>query len=121
MPTLNSPLANPTMNICVQNLFLFVQIGDVGAKRIAEFVTKNTSLQVLDLSNNQITDEGAQYFADALVENTGLVQLNLLNNDITEHGALQLALAGQQNTRCHIIRPGESNSNDMFQSVCTPS
>jgi Ran GTPase-activating protein (RanGAP) involved in mRNA processing and transport len=78
-------------------------------------------LKVLDLSNNSISDEGARYLADALMHNTGLIELNVTNNDFTELGARALAEANRSNPRCRLLRPGESNSNEMFQNVCAPS
>ena len=52
----------------------------MGAQSIAQALKKNTTLQYLSLSLNQIGEKGVRDIAEALLINTSLLQLNL--NDI---------------------------------------
>ena len=56
------------------------------------------SLTRLHLSNNQIGDEGARALADALRTNTSLTELYLQANQIGKEGTLDLAEALRTNT-----------------------
>ncbi|MFN8912341.1 MAG: hypothetical protein ACK5V4_06185 [Alphaproteobacteria bacterium] len=73
-------------------------IGDDGAKKIADALKENTSLTSLYLSNNNIGPVGAQYIAEALKHNTSLTQLSLRSNNIGDDGAKAIAEALKHNT-----------------------
>jgi hypothetical protein len=73
-------------------------IGDDGAKKIADALKENTSLTSLYLSNNNIGPVGAQYIAEALKHNTSLTQLSLRSNNIGDDGAKAIADALKENT-----------------------
>ena len=51
----------------------------------------NTSLTMIDLGRNNIGDEGAKYVAEALKVNTSLTKINLWDNDIGDEGAKYVA------------------------------
>ena len=58
-------------------------IGEEGAKAIAECMEMMDSLKKICLENNNIGDAGAKALAAALVENDTLLSLYLENNSIT--------------------------------------
>lgn len=62
-------------------------IGDAGAKLIAEALKENQYLSHLDLGRNNITDEGAVALAKALEINRSVEWLDLSHNDIGDFGA----------------------------------
>ncbi|KAG0325952.1 hypothetical protein BG004_003064 [Podila humilis] len=63
-------------------------IGDEGAWALAvALVEKNSSLTVLDLTDNQITNDGAEVLSEMLATNRALIDLNLRGNWIGEYGA----------------------------------
>jgi hypothetical protein len=67
-------------------------INDLGARRLAEVLLKNTALRDLSLSLNKITDSGVIMLAKALERNTSLTYLSLYGNfNITNEGAKALA------------------------------
>ena len=62
------------------------EIGDEGAKDLAEALEKNNTLTRLDVASNSIGAEGAKALAKALEKNTTLIELNLENfDDATTH------------------------------------
>ena len=85
-------------NTSVTKLVLFNQIGDEGAKAIADILKENTSITVLYLLGNQIGDEGAKVIADALKTNTSVTVLYLPGNQIGVEGAKVIADALKTNT-----------------------
>jgi NLR family CARD domain-containing protein 3 len=50
----------------------FNEIGDVGAKALAEALKTNATLLILDLLRNNIEDEGAKAFGEGLKTNNTL-------------------------------------------------
>jgi len=85
-------------------------IGDEGAKCIADVLAVNKSLQDIDLSSNNINLEGAKYLADALKENDTLKELAIDKNNIGNGGAAKLAEALQFN---HSIKTLELDFNNI--------
>ena len=75
------------------------QIGDEGAKYIAEALTKNSTLTHLYLSYNQIGDKGAKYIAGALAKNSTLTHLDLGSNQIGDEGAKHIEKILSKNRR----------------------
>ncbi|KJE97751.1 hypothetical protein, variant [Capsaspora owczarzaki ATCC 30864] len=69
------------------------QIGDAGARAIAEALKVNKTLTSLNLGWNQIGSDGAQEIAEALKVNTTLTKLYLESNEIANAGALAIAEA----------------------------
>ncbi|GBG34278.1 Nucleotide-binding oligomerization domain-containing protein 2 [Hondaea fermentalgiana] len=69
------------------------EIGDGGAKALADALAKNSSLQTLSLSHNYIVDGGAKALADALAKNSSLQTLGLEHNQIGSDGSKALAFA----------------------------
>ena len=56
-----------------------------------ESLKNNTTLENLSLSNNQIGNDGAKNIAEALKINTTLEKLSLSNNQIGQQGAIAIA------------------------------
>ena len=61
-------------------------IGNDGAKAIADALKDIHSLEKLDLSRNKIGDDGAKAIADALKDNHTLKSLFLFSNVISSSG-----------------------------------
>lgn len=59
------------------------QIGDQGANAVAEVLTVNTCLEVLNLNGNSIRAAGASSLTDALRKNRTLTTLHLENNKVS--------------------------------------
>ena len=75
------------------------EIGDEGAKALAEALKVNATVEELSLWKCGIGDDGAAALAEALRANTSLTKLNLMCNDgIGEQGKqlLRNAVAGRQ-------------------------
>ncbi|MEM7249007.1 MAG: gala protein [Acidobacteriota bacterium] len=53
------------------------RIADVGAREVATFLSRDTTLRRLDLRNNGLTGRGARALEDGLQENETLVELTL--------------------------------------------
>ena len=73
-------------------------INNNGAVNIAKAIQMNTTLQTLDMSNNEISDDGVIAISDYLKRNSSLEKLNLSTNNITSEGAKAVAEAIQVNT-----------------------
>jgi len=69
------------------------EIGDEGAKAIAEALKVNAVVTTLVLSNNSIGDEGAKAIAEALKVNAVVTTLYLTVNNIEDEGAKAIAEA----------------------------
>ena len=67
------------------------ELGDVGAKQIAEALPKLKNLRHLDLSHNYIREEGAVLIARVLPQLENLRHLDLSNNEIGEEGIALIA------------------------------
>ena len=87
-------------------------IGDEGAKAIADALKSNTSLTTIDLRGNNIGDEGAKAIAEALKGNTSLTSINLSNNNIGDEGAKAIADALKFNTSLTTIDLDNNNLGD---------
>ena len=74
------------------------EIGDEGAKALAEALKVNATVEDLYLDGCGIGDDGAAAIAEALRSNTTLTELILWGNDIGEQGEqlLRDAVAGQE-------------------------
>ena len=66
------------------------EIGNIGAKYLADYIKFNNSIEILNLSENQIGEEGAKYFGEALKVNSSLQNLDLEKNQIGDEGAKAL-------------------------------
>nr|XP_002132102.1 dynein regulatory complex subunit 5-like [Ciona intestinalis] len=69
-----------------------------GAKAIAFALTKNSTLQSLNLRLNRLGDEGGQVLCKALLKNNTLKELNVASNELTEPTAAILSQVLQSNT-----------------------
>jgi len=80
------------------DLSLNKEIGDEGAKALAEALKVNTTLEYLQLAGCGIGDAGAAALAEALRFNTSLTELRLYKNGIGEQGKqlLRDAVAGRE-------------------------
>ena len=84
-------------------------IGDDGAKAIAEALKVNPVLNNLDLFNNSIGMEGAKAIAEALKVNPGLTILDLGNNSIGADGAKAIAEALKVNAVLNTLELGDNS------------
>ena len=73
-------------------------IGDLGAKWIADMLVDNSNLETLKLGHNEIGDEGIKALANALKHNSTLLTLELNNNNFGRFGIIALATALKLNT-----------------------
>ena len=78
-------------------------ISDAGAVALAQALHHNSTLGVLDLSNNSISDAGAVALAQALHHNSTLKELDLSNNSISDAGAVALAQALHHNSTLSVL------------------
>ena len=69
-----------------------------GAAMIANALYKNTTLEELNLWNNQVSDSGVQSLSQALVNNSVLRSIGLGQNRISDVGAEHLAKMLKTNT-----------------------
>ena len=80
------------------NLSYNEEIGDEGAKALAEALKVNATVEVLALDDCGIGDDGAAALAEALGSNTSLMKLHLGDNEVGEKGEqlLRDAVAGRE-------------------------
>ena len=78
-------------------------IGLEGARSIAEFLTRNTSLVELNLSWNYIGAEGALALSSAVTINSSLRILELGANKLGDEGARHMSAAIAQNSSLHLV------------------
>ena len=81
---------------------------------ILKFLSKISSLKVLDLMNNQIPQEAGEAIASVVLQNTKLEKLYLNSNNLNL-GTLKVAKALQQITTLRILDLG---NNNISQEVC---
>ena len=84
-------------NVTVLNL-RNCQLGDGGARVLLEFLRRNTTLEKLYLTCNDIGDDGVLALAEALRSNPTLTELCLGGNDLGDDGARALVGALRSNT-----------------------
>ena len=78
--------------VCLRELFLRGHdIGDEGAKYIADALTKTTSLELLILRNCSIGGKGIASLFESLTENTSLSTLDVSFNPLGDIGAVTIA------------------------------
>jgi Ran GTPase-activating protein (RanGAP) involved in mRNA processing and transport len=87
-------------------------IGDEGAKALADALGKNSGLTSLYLGANNIGAEGAKALADALGKDSSLTGLNLWHNNIGDEGAKALADALEKNSSLTNLDLRRSNIGD---------
>jgi len=78
-------------------------IGDEGARAVADSLRFNRRLHTIQLDSNGLGDEGARAVADALKFNHSVHSINLKNNGIGDEGARALAVALETNTALESI------------------
>ena len=97
-------------------------IGDEGAKVIADALKGNKTLTTLDLSHNNIEVEGTKALAEALKDNKTLTTLNLSHNEIGDEGAKAIAEALRINTtlttlNLRISKIGDKGAKDIAEAL----
>jgi len=105
--SVRSALTVNGMNACLEKIFGCPQlvrldlscnnIGDEGAKMIADALKVNQRLKTMSLIGNIIGDDGAKFIADTLKDNHCLKMLLLSNNSICDDGAKMIADAMKVN------------------------
>jgi hypothetical protein len=79
-------------------------MGSAGARHLADGLSsKNSVVEKLDLSDNNLGTEEAGIFAHVLLANQNLKSLVLRDNNIGDAGALELAAALRQNTTLDLL------------------
>ncbi len=73
------------------SILFWSNIGEEGAKRLADMLKVNSSLKKLRLGLNEIGDAGAESLSDVLKVNQTLHRLSLGGNKIGDEGAQSLA------------------------------
>jgi Ran GTPase-activating protein (RanGAP) involved in mRNA processing and transport len=87
------------LNSTLQEIYLDLNnIEAQGAEYLAEAIKVNSTLRVIQLNSNNIGDEGTRYFAEAIKVNSALQQINLDYTNIEAEGAKHLAEAIMVNT-----------------------
>lgn len=65
-------------------------IGIPGAKALAAFLTRNKTLESLDINDCNVSIEGGEAIGTALAQNHSIKQLKLAENDLYSEGAVQI-------------------------------
>lgn len=60
-------------------------LGDYGARALADMLKENSTLKKLNLSGNNFTDRSAEHLGPALITNAKLQHLDLSHNTLGEH------------------------------------
>lgn len=60
-------------------------LGDYGARAMADMLKENSTLARLSLSGNRFTDQSAEHLGPALITNTKLQHLDLSYNALGDH------------------------------------
>lgn len=93
---------------------------DVGMSAIAEGLAANKSLQVLDLSNNQICHNGGRLLCLALKRNKTLRSLDMRWNNIGVAGGREFLSALQHNkTLINLQLAGNNIPSDTLKAIAT--
>jgi hypothetical protein len=66
------------------------EMGDIGTIELANGLNSNTTLLEINLSNNNIGDKGLNVLATVLKVNKSIIDLNLSNNNIGDKGVFEL-------------------------------
>lgn len=90
----------------------FQQLSDRDIDTVVEQAIIQKQCTVLLLNDNFITAEGASTIANALYENTTLEELNLWNNQVSDLGVQSLSLALAKNTVLRSIALGRNRISD---------
>ncbi|WP_375318673.1 hypothetical protein [Candidatus Tisiphia endosymbiont of Oplodontha viridula] len=78
---LDQTIIQQIINNSITTLTLYNnQIGDAGAKSLAECLKDNNSITILYLYNNQIGDAEAKSLAECLKDNKSITQVTINNN-----------------------------------------
>jgi Ran GTPase-activating protein (RanGAP) involved in mRNA processing and transport len=85
-----------------------------GAKALAEAVKESKTMATLDLNSNYIGDEGAKALAEALAKSKTMEMLNLTNNDLGHEGAKALVEAIETSGREIRVYANSVDFDDMF-------
>ncbi|KAH8612570.1 putative Leucine Rich repeat [Trypanosoma vivax] len=75
------------------------ELGSVGGTRIADLITSSTTIEDVDLSDNQLDDDSAVALSRSLANGLSISALNLSSNKIGEWSASNLIDATQLNPR----------------------
>ena len=87
-------------------------IGYAGAEALSTMLHKNTTIQSINLTDNNIGDAGAEALSTMLHKNTTVEFLYLTNNNIGDAGAKALAEAMQYNTTVEYLNLFNNNISD---------
>ena len=92
------------VNTSIQEMYLgYNNIGDEGAKQLGGALAKNKTLRKLRLYYTKIGDEGAEVLADMIKGNTSIQEIDLGYNDIGDEGAKCLGGALANNKTLKVL------------------
>jgi Ran GTPase-activating protein (RanGAP) involved in mRNA processing and transport len=93
-------------------------LSDTGLQTLCSALHHNTSLQELDIRNNQIQASGAQIIADLIRANKTLKKIDLKWNDIGRQGGSYILHAVQENTMIQYIElTGNKGTEDVSRAL----
>jgi len=100
-----------------------VSIDQLGAISIADGVKKNTSLKVLNMSNNEVSDDGAIQIASSIEVNQTLTELCISYNRISSQGAIAIAKSLAQNNSLKKLNIsgnhiGQDSATEIAKAIC---
>jgi Ran GTPase-activating protein (RanGAP) involved in mRNA processing and transport len=94
-------------------------MNDDGAKLLANILEENTTLEIIDISNNSIGLEGVKQLANALKKNNTLKKLYLTSNKIGDEGVRYICDALKVNTGLVYLAMGyNSLTNSCCEHIC---
>ena len=89
-----------------------LKVGDIGSAALAKALEINSSLQVLEIRDNEIGEIGAIALAKALETNSSLQALDMGDNAIGDTGAIALAKALEKNSSLRTLVMGDNDIGD---------
>jgi hypothetical protein len=75
---------------------------------VAEMISKNTSIQSLNLSNNGIEEDGLVSIARALEDNSSIQTLDVSQNQINDNDSIAIACMLQKNQSLQVLNVSKS-------------
>jgi len=118
---LSHQLANPAAMSAISDSDLATQhkiflreqdLTDFDATLIAQFLKTNTTVTLVDLSDNFISNAGTTSISDSLRTNTSVQRLVVYNNGIEDQGASAIAEAVMSNHSLLVVEMSENSIRD---------
>ena len=84
-------------------------LGGVSVEEIVTVMNNNTTVQSLNISNNDFSNDDAERIAEVLSNNTTLQELDFSNNDITTKGAIAISQCLVNNVKLQHLKISWNN------------